>query len=596
MSSTCSPKYRINPCLLILLAILSFFQRSSAQQVAQNGASSIRLNQIGFYPDAPKIAIVLGGRDSVFYIQTPEKKTVFSGELKQSVKPDFAGNKTLIADFSSYQIPGKYVLFVPGIGYSYPFEINKSVLKSVAYASIKAYYYMRASIPLKEKYAGKWHRAEGHPDTNVIVHPSAATGKRLAGTVISSPRGWYDAGDYNKYIVNSGISTSTLLSLYEDFPAYIKTVKLNIPESGNHIPDVLNEVLWNLRWMLTMQDPNDGGVYHKLTNAAFDKFEMPDKAIAPRYVVQKGTAATLDFAAVMAQASRIFVKFPGELPGLSDSCISAANKAWEWAVANPNVIYNQDAMNQKFGPQITTGGYGDWNFSDEFIWAASELYVTTREARFIKDINLMPDAKMPLPAWNQVRLLGYYALLKNTRTASAGVRKELPGLKKRLLAFADSLIKGADETAYETVMDKSTRNFIWGSNSVAANQGVALIQAYMVSNDPKYLRFALANLDYILGRNGTGYAYVTGYGSKTPMHPHHRPSSSDGIAEPIPGLLAGGPNPGMQDHIKVPSIVPDEAYIDDEQAYAVNEIAINWNAPLAYLANALEALQSKLKP
>ena len=104
----------------------------------------------------------------------------------------------------------------------------------------------------------------------------------------------------------------------------------------------------------------------------------------------------------------------------------------------------------------------------------------------------------------------------------------------------------------------------------------------------------LANLDYLLGRNGTGYSFVTGYGSKTPMHPHHRPSVADGIIDPVPGLLAGGPNPGMQDHVKVPSTVPDEAYIDNDQAYAVNEIAINWNAPLAYLANAIEALQSQL--
>jgi endoglucanase len=89
----------------------------------------------------------------------------------------------------------------------------------------------------------------------------------------------------------------------------MKTVKLNIPESNNQVPDVLDESLWNLRWMLTMQDPEDGGVYHKLTNAKFDGMIMPDKAVAPRYVVQKSTAATLDFAAVMAQASRVFSNY-----------------------------------------------------------------------------------------------------------------------------------------------------------------------------------------------------------------------------------------------------------------------------------------------
>ncbi len=203
---------------------------------------------------------------------------------------------------------------------------------------------------------------------------------------------------------------------------------------------------------------------------------------------------------------------------------------------------------------------------------------------------------MPLPAWNQVRLLGYYTLVKNGDAMGDKSPKELPEIKKRLLSFADELINGAGETAYETVMDKSPRNFIWGSSSVAANQGIALIQAYKLSGDPKYLRYALDNLDYLLGRNGTGYSYLTGYGSKTPMHPHHRPSVADGIEDPVPGLLVGGPNPGMQDGIKTASKMPDEAYIDDDRAYSVNEIAINWNAPMAYLANAMEALQDKLKP
>ncbi|MDB5089769.1 MAG: endoglucanase [Mucilaginibacter sp.] len=580
----------------ILTAIIMFIgQTAFSQQVIVNDGVKIRLNQIGFYPQASKTGIILNSKSNAFYIQTLDKKNVFTGKLKKSIKPGLNGDFTDVADFTVYTNPGKYQLYVPGSGYSYPFEIKRSVHHNVAAAAIKAYYFMRASIPLKEKYAGKWSRAEGHPDTSVLIHPSAASDKRLAGTSISSPGGWYDAGDYNKYIVNSGISTSTLLSLYEDFPAYMKTVKLNIPESGNKIPDVLNEVLWNLRWMLTMQDPNDGGVYHKLTNAAFDKMEMPDKGTEPRYVVQKGTAATLDFAAVMAQASRIFRKFPKALPGLADSCLSQANKAWGWAIKNPDVVYNQDAMNQKFEPKVTTGGYGDRNFSDEFIWAASELFVSTKKPEFLKAVNLLPDTNMPIPTWSQVRLLGYYTLIKNSNLLGENAPKELPELKKRLLALADNLISGAGETAYQTVMTKSARHFGWGSNSEAANEGVALIQAYQLSHNKKYLDFALANLDYILGRNGSGYSYITGYGSKTPMHPHHRPSVADGIVDPIPGLLVGGPNPGMQDKIRVPSLVPDEAYIDDDRAYAANEIAINWNAPFAYLANAIEALQDQLK-
>ncbi|MCO5947604.1 glycoside hydrolase family 9 protein [Mucilaginibacter flavidus] len=587
--------YIKNYCCLLAAAFVFGVQPAFSQQKTGNEGVNVRLNQTGFYPAGPKIGIVLNSKGDDFYIQTTAKKNVYAGKLKKSIKPTFGGAYTGIADFSEFKTAGKYLLYVPGSGYSFPFEIKRAVYHDVAAASIKAYYFMRASIALNEKYAGKWSRAEGHPDTSVLIHASAANSGRPAGTVISSPRGWYDAGDYNKYIVNSGITTSTLLSLYEDFPAYMKTVKLNIPESGNGLPDILNEVLWNMRWMLTMQDPADGGVYHKLTNAAFDKMEMPDKSTEPRFVVQKGTAATLDFAAVLAQASRVFSKFKTQLPGLADSCLTQASKAWDWAVKNPNVVYNQDTMNKQFEPKVATGAYGDRNFKDEFIWAASELTVATQKPGFLKDINLLPDTTMPVPTWSQVKLLGYYTLLKNNKAFGPNGPKELSEIKKRLLAAADNMIAGADETAYQTVMNKSARHFGWGSNSEAANEGILLIQAYRLSPNKKYLDYALANLDYILGRNGAGYSYITGYGSKMPIHPHHRPSVADGIADPIPGLLAGGANPGMQDGIKVPSTNPDEAYIDDDRAYAANEIAINWNAPFAYLANAIEALQAEFR-
>jgi endoglucanase len=580
--------------LLFILISGLLYLNAWSQPSTNNSKQKIRLNQVGFYPDASKIAIVLTTRESGFSLQSVNKQAVFKGILKKSSQPDFAGNYTWVADFSAFRKPGKYIINIPGIGNSYPFAISGSVHHKVANGSIKAFYFNRASIPLPEKYAGKWKRAEGHPDDKVLVHGSAISDGRPEGSVISSPGGWYDAGDYNKYIVNSGISTYTLLALYEDFPGYMKTEKLQIPESGNQLPDVLNEALWNLRWMLTMQDPNDGGVYHKLTNAAFDKMIMPDKALSTRYVVQKSTAASLDFAAVMAQAGRIFKRFSKQLPGLADSCLNASTKAWDWAQKNPGVLYNQNLINQKYSPKIITGEYGDSQLGDEFIWAAAELFVTTRNDKYIKAVNIIPDDNMPLPSWSQVRLLGYYSILRNRDQLLNTGFKEIPRLKHNLLAFADELVNGTDRTAYKTVMQKQKGNFIWGSNAVAANQGMLLIQAYRLSHDKKYLLGALDNLDYILGRNGTGYSYVTGFGSKPPMHPHHRISIADGIVEPVPGLLAGGPNPGMQDHIQVPSTIPDEAYIDDDRAYAVNEIAINWNAPLAYLANAMEALQKGL--
>jgi len=560
---------------------------------AQTGA--IALNQQGYYTYAPKIAVLVNNTVATqFYVVSANKPdTVLRGNLGAETQSAYSSTKTKIADFSTLQMAGTYNIYVPGLGVSYPFTISNNVLHSVAKGLIKGYYYQRVSMPLEEKYAGKWHRPTGHPDTAVLIHPSAATDKRPAGTIISTPGGWYDAGDYNKYVVNSGISTGTLLSAYEDFSSYFDTLTTNIPESGNHIPDILNEALYNVRWMLTMQDPNDGGVYNKCTNAAFDGMVMPGVTKLPRYVVAKGTSATLDFAAVMAQVARITKKLGKHLPGLSDSCLHAAEYAWQWALKNPNLAYDQDAINKQYEPKITTGGYGDRRFNDEWFWAACELFVTTQSHKYYDTVMGGMGKPFTIPSWASVHLLGYYTLLRNEKNIPASTPVDVTGLKQRLLVFADSLLQGGN-TAFKTVMGQNKRDFIWGSNAVAANQGIVLVNAYLTTGDKKYINGALSNIDYILGRNATGYSFVTGFGTKATMHPHHRQSVSDGIDEPVPGLMAGGPNPGRQDHTQYTFTEPETAYNDNSGAYASNEIAINWNAPAVYLANALEALQYKV--
>lgn len=578
-----------------LIYILLICISTPSIMTAQEAANRIRLNQIGFYPDAPKIAVITDYNNSEFLIKSATSgEIVFKSKLSAPHKSEFSPKVTRIADFSVVTKPGIYKLNLPGQGDSYTFEIKPKIFCNLTKALIKGFYFQRMSTPLLPEYAGKWSRAAGHPDNKVIIHPAAASPNRPAGTIISCPRGWYDAGDYNKYIVNSGITMGTLLSLYEDFPACFDTLKINIPESGNGAPDLLNEIVWNLRWMLTMQDPSDGGVYNKVTNAGFDGFVMPSVATTPRYVVPKGTAATLDFAAVMAQAGRIFSNFKIVFPGLSDSCMKSADKAWTWAVKNPKMAYDQNLMNKEFKPVINTGGYGDSDFSDEFIWAAAELYISTGKESYYTAYPMFPDTLMPLPSWNNVRLLGYYTLARFEKKLTNSAKKDFYALKERILRTADKMTEGVTDRAYMTIIGKSARDFIWGSNSVATNEGILLIQAYKLSKDRKYLDYALTNLDYILGRNATGYSFVTGYGHKTPMFPHHRLSEADGIADPVPGLIVGGPNPGQQDGCKTyPSNIPDESYTDSVCSYASNEIAINWNAPAAYLAGALEALYNK---
>ncbi|HYH15505.1 MAG TPA: glycoside hydrolase family 9 protein, partial [Flavisolibacter sp.] len=381
---------------------------------AQQITSRIYLNQVGFYPQATKIAAVRGDvPSSTFFItSTNLADTFYRGILEEAKTSSYSSLVIRVADFSSLQQSGSFVLLLLGIGHSYPFQIEAKVHSEAATAALKGFYYQRMSMPLKKQYAGKWHRSAGHMDNVVYIHPSAASKERPAGTKLSSIGGWYDAGDYNKYIVNSGITMCTLMAAYEDFPDYFNSVKVNIPESGNAVPDILDEVAYNLRWMLTMQDPNDGGVYHKCTNADFDGMVMPGVTKAPRYLVQKSTAAALDFAAVMVQASRVYQKFGKAFPGLADSCFNAASGAWMWAQKNPTVIYNQKEINSNHKPAITTGEYGDRNLNDEWLWAAAELFATTKDRKYFDVVSLQMKAPALLPSWSNVGTLGYYTLLR----------------------------------------------------------------------------------------------------------------------------------------------------------------------------------------
>lgn len=576
-----------------LIGLLLLTTVVNAQQMA---APEIVLNQCGYYPKLEKSAVLLHPvSESKFeLLSMPGRKAVYTGVLSEPKTTGYSKITTRIADFSTFDQPGEYIIRVAGVPDSPVFKIADGVHQDLALAALKAFYYQRASFTLDVNYAGKWNRAAEHPDTSVYIHPSAASKNRKVDSKINVSGGWYDAGDYNKYVVNSGISTSTLLSAYEDFSEYFLGQEVHIPHAKNKVPDVLTEAVYNLRWMLKMQDPGDGGVYHKCTNLDFDGMVMPDKALSKRYVVAKGTAATLNLAAVAAQAYRIFKHFPEQYPGLADSCLLASRNAWRWALNNPNVAYDQDVLNKTYDLKVTTGAYGDKDFEDEWIWASAELLASTGEQAYFDAFFSRLNAPVSLPSWSNVGILGYYTLIRCEGQLPEHYKSVTSILKKKILTLADRYLAAFKTGPYHTVIGASIYDFAWGSNSSAMNQSILLINAYLFSKKDAYLDAAVSNLDYVLGKNATGYSFVTGIGYKSPLHPHHRLSFADGIVEPIPGLLVGGPNREKQDGLKYES-EPELSYLDDVKSYASNEIAINWNAPLVYVANAMEYLEKGKK-
>lgn len=568
--------------ILIPLLLLYFLEG-----LAQTAPGNIRLNQVGFLPEAQKIAVVVGSSQSAFeVIKNSNSAVVFSGTLSASKYWSKSEEDVKIADFSDFKTRGTYRLKLGNGDLSHPFKIADDVLLDVTSATIKAYYYNRASMELTEEFAGVYNRPLGHPDNAVVVLPSAASDERPAGTVISTPKGWYDAGDYNKYIVNSGISTFTLLAAYENYPEFYDTLDLNIPESGNALPDLLDEALWNIEWMSTMQDPNDGGVYNKTTTANFQGVVMPHKATATRYVVAKGTAAALDFAAVMAMAYRIYKPY---LPDFADECLTKAELAWAWAKTNPNVAYNNPGAQDGY-PAVHTGGYGDGNFNDEFFWAAAELYISTKDDSYFSTLNF--SQYFGTPGWPNVQTLGILSLITHRKSLTAAA--DTTAIKNILINMTDDIKDYQKNTSPYLIPNN---DFYWGSNSIPGNQGMLLMYAYELTNDVDYLNAAIGAVDYLLGRNATKYCFVSGFGTVSPIDIHHRQSGADNVAAPVPGFLAGGPNPqNVNDDCgasKYPSLVAAQCYVDDFCSYSTNEITINWNAPLVYTAGAIHAVYDR---
>ena len=577
---------------LWLVGICSIFAACSTS-TGKLPAESIKVNQLGYYPSQEKVAVVDSAIVQQFTIaDAASGKEILKGQAKSSAVSEWSGKTRTTLDFSEIVTPGKYLLEVNGT--SVPFEVKDKVLAPLADAALKAFYYQRTGMPIEEQYAGKWNRPAGHPDNNVMIHPNAVSPQRPAGTIISSPKGWYDAGDYNKYIVNSAYSIGLMQSIYELFPDYFARQSVNIPESANTTPDLLDEMYYNLDWMLTMQDPSDGGVYHKLTTPSFEGFIKPTDCKQQRYVVKKSVTAALDFAAAMAQASRLFAPYEKDYPGFSKRAIATAEKAYLWAKKNPEAYYEQDKLNKEYQPAVTTGAYGDNKADDEFFWAATELYLTTGKAAYREDATTKVPETFKTPGWPSVSALGVFAWLQPGRELNDADRAFTGLLKEKLLAYSDSAISGADTSSFHSPYGNKAKDFFWGCIAEGcANQGISLIYAYLQTGNKDYLTNAYRNSDYMLGRNATGYCYVTGFGAKSPMHPHHRLPASDDIEEPIPGFLVGGPNPGQQDKVVYASSYPDESYSDTEPSYASNEIAINWNAALVGLASALDALSGK---
>ena len=534
----------------------------------------IRVNQVGYKPGSRK-QVIVEGEGTIFHLVPKDGgPTALIEKLEGPLRDSVTGDTVYMADFSAFDRPGDYRVVVEGVGGSFPFRIAEDAYDALDQAALKFFFFQRCGMALEASYAEPWTHAACHLKDGALFENEAM--------LRAATGGWHDAGDYGRYTVNTSVALADLLLSWDFFPNAFSD-GTGIPESGNGIPDVLDEARYALDWLLRMQEASTGGVYHKLTTVNFSSLTiMPEHDLLQLYFSPMSTTATADFAAVMALAARVFE--PVDEP-FSQTCLAAARKAWSWLEA----FEGEPGFTNPKG--MLTGEYGDRDDRDERFWAAAELYRTTAEPIFGEKTRLAFAAGgMSFTGldWQEVSGFGSLAYVFAAHAEKDPVVAD--GLTDTLLVEADEALRRIQSDTYGSSLTAS--DYGWGSNAAVLNDAMRLMVANRLQPNPALVEAADACRQYLLGRNVLSQCYFTGFGTRTVRQPHHRPTLADRVMAPVPGMVAGGPNSALEDPAVKAACEgqpPAACYVDDVSSYSTNEIAINWNAPAVFVFAGLRA-------
>lgn len=526
----------------------------------------IRVNQIGYTTDSEKIAVSadLAADDTSFtVINAKTGETVYEGEFTGKISNETSKETNAIADFTALTTEGTYKLVSKMGEESYEFVISDGVYEDTFADAVKMFYLQRCGEELTPDCAGDFAHASCH-DTEALLYGT--------DTKIDVSGGWHDAGDYGRYVVPGAKAAADLMLAYEKKPELF-TDDMGIPESGNGMSDLLDEVRYELEWILKMQNADNGGVYHKVTCKQFPGTVMPEDETDDLVIAPISNTATGDFAAVMAMASRVYKDMD---PTFAGQCQKAAENAFGYLKEH---VSDLGFTNPE---EIVTGEYPDDNCQDEYFWAAAELYKATGKKEYASETKAAFEQLSSYGEFGWVVVSGYgtQAVLSNAAFENND-SKFVNKVKTALLEEADRAAEVAEKNPYGINREEE---YEWGSNMGIANDGIRFLLANEAAPSEKYKKLAEKQLDYLFGVNAVSCCFVTGAGTLSPEHTHHRPSQA--LGQTMPGMLVGGVNSGLGDPYAAAVLAdepPAKCYTDSEQSYSCNEVTIYWNSPLVYL-------------
>ncbi|HYN92982.1 MAG TPA: glycoside hydrolase family 9 protein [Pilimelia sp.] len=560
-----------------------------------NTGPRVRINQVGYLPRGPKNGTLVTEATAAlpFTVRDAAGATVFTGSTVPRGVDASSGQNVHSFTFSRLTRPGAGYTVVADGQTSHPFELGTSFYEQLRVDALKFYYTQRSGIEILDSLRPGYGRPAGHvqvaPNTGDIEVPCQPG---VCDYTLNVSGGWYDAGDHGKYVVNGGISVWQLLSEYERSvnarsgqPRTLGDGTLALPESGNGVPDILDEARWEQEFLLSMQVPAGqtlaGMAHHKIHDANWTGLPLlPHLDPQQRELHPPSTAATLNLAATAAQSARVFKKYDRAFAARN---LAAARTAWAAAKANPERY--ADPADANGG-----GAYNDSDVTDEFYWAAAELYITTGEREFRDFVLASPHHTGDI--WRE-RGFDWASTAQLGRLDLASVPNRLPGraaVRKSVTVGADRYLATLKAHPYGVPYAPADNRYDWGSNNLVLNNAVVMAVAYDITGNARYRDGVIETMDYILGRNALNQSYVTGYGEQASKNQHSRwyaHQLNPALPNPPRGTLSGGPNSSIQDPVAqrlLQGCAPQFCYVDDIESWSTNELTINWNAPLAWVA------------
>jgi endoglucanase len=557
---TCDPTRRFPrraPRARALLFACALAAAASHNAYAATGAG-LRLNTVGYLPRHEKRATLPAPCVEFKVVRASDGAMVLRGHANGPFRENDTGEDLCVADFTALRESGLYRLEA-GAARSAPFRVGRDVYTTAFKTAVRAMHLWRCGAAVQLEHEGVTYKHAACHMEDARLDFVGAAGARL-----DARGGWHDAGDYNKYVVNAGVTVGVLLRAWEEFGARVRDVDLELPKRRDRLPAYLAEVKWELDWLLKMQAA-DGSVYHKVSTRDFGPAVAPEDEQTERFITPWSSAATADFVAMLAAAARVFRPFDA---AYARRCLDAARRSDAFLRAHPE---NHRADLKGF----TTGGY-QTDDADDRLWAAAELWQTTGERAYLSDFETRArrvESKFsPDWGWGDVKNLGLLTYLFSTRAGRDA--RLVRQVREALVETADSIVLIRERSLHARTLTR----YYWGANGGVAGTTVLLRAAHRIDPKPVYVEASLDALSHLFGRNFYGRSFVTGLGFDPPRHPHDRRSMAKGVTETWPGYLVGGGWPRATD------------WVDDSDNYRVNEIAINWNAPLIY------ALAASLPP